>query len=34
MEGKAFNLRISITTRATSVVERRKEGIIGKSITT
>ena len=26
MEGKAFGLRISITTRATSVIEGRKEG--------
>ena len=33
MEGKAFGLRISVTTRATSVVEGRKEGIIGRSIT-
>ena len=37
MEGKAFGLRISVTTRATSIVEGRKEGgkegIIGRSIT-
>ena len=37
MEGKAFGLRIFVIIRATSVVERRKEGgkegIIRRSIT-
>ena len=32
MEGKAFGLRIFIITRVTSIIKRRKEGIIGKSI--
>ena len=34
MKGKAFGLRISVITRATSVIEGKKERIIGKSITT
>ena len=34
MEGKAFGLRIFIIIRATSVMEGRKEGIIGRSIIT
>ena len=33
MEEKAFGLRIFITTWAISVMERKKEGIIGRSIT-
>ena len=32
MEGKAFGLRIFIITRATSIMEGKKEGIIGRSI--
>ena len=32
MEGKAFDLRIFIITWVTSIVEGRKEGIIGRSI--
>ena len=33
MKGKAFGLRIFVITRAISIVEGKKEGIIGKSIT-
>ena len=31
MEGKAFGLRIFITTRATSVMEGKKEKVIGRN---